>query len=183
MSLLSKIVNSFGAKTKVESKMDQLGNLSKYFSLTKQYCELYDDYNHRGVEKTLDEKDKEFPDDEAWRYDHYFTVGADALRIIVKSLLGCLHEPPKTILDFPSGSGRVTRHLKSFFPGARIVACDLYDDHVNFCTNQLGVDGMISNEFFGRIKFDCQFDLIFCGSLLTHLPQERFHRHNPEIER
>ena len=113
---------------------------------------MFDEYLQRGVIDTLDEKDKEFTEQEHWRFYHYFNAGADALRIIVSSLHDAKREPPKTILDFPSGSGRVARHLKSFFPEAKIVACDLYDYHVDFCINELGVEGKISSEFIDQIK-------------------------------
>jgi hypothetical protein len=56
---------------------------------------------------------------------HYYSIGSDAMRIIINALLANSRQPPQSILDFPSGSGRVTRHLHAFFPEARIVASDL----------------------------------------------------------
>ena len=79
---------------------------------------------------------------------------------------------PARILDFPSGSGRVTRHLKAFFPKAEIWACDLYDSHTDFCASQFAVHPAKSQEDLRELNFDTNFDLIFCGSLLTHLPEE-----------
>ena len=144
--------------------------LTEYFQLHKRYMEMFEEYKKVGVNNILDEKDKEFAKEGDWRLEHYFKVGANALNIIISALLNNKLEPPRTILDFPSGSGRVTRHLKSFFPAANIVVCDLYEDHINFCVDNLGVEGKLSDEFFENIQFDQQFDLIFCGSLLTHLP-------------
>jgi SAM-dependent methyltransferase len=85
-----------------------------------------------------------------------------------------LRKVPRTILDFPCGAGRVTRHLRAFFPQSRVFACDLYEQHVNFCVTELGAEGIMSKENFDELDFGVQFDLIFCGSLLTHLPENLF---------
>jgi SAM-dependent methyltransferase len=148
--------------------------LHRLFALASRYSQLFDAYHVRGVDRELDDADKEFTQGETWRIDHYFSAGADAVRVIVDALIGAGCDPPSSILDFPSGSGRVTRHLKSFFPDARIVACDLYDYHVRFCANRLGVSGTISKEDLDQLDLKETFDLIFCGSLLTHLPPDGF---------
>lgn len=56
----------------------------------------------------------------------------------------------------------------------RIVACDLYDFHVNFCAREFGVEAVLSKENFDQLDFGVQFDAIFCGSLLSHLPDDLF---------
>jgi SAM-dependent methyltransferase len=154
------------------SPMDGRVGLRHTFELQNTYRRLYEDYERRGVSTTLDPNDKEFGPNE--NLDHYFSVGADALRLIVDALVSNLREPPKLILDLPSGSGRVTRHLRAFFPEAQIVASDLYDSHVKFCSEQLGTEGLLSREDFDLIYFNRKFDVIFCGSLLTHLPADLF---------
>jgi SAM-dependent methyltransferase len=152
--------------------MDGRQAIRKYFELQMLYKSLFEGYCNRGVSTTIDRNDKEFGNRET--LDHYFSVGADALRLIVDALLSNLREPPRLILDFPSGSGRVTRHLRSFFPHAAIVACDLYENHVEFCKNNFATGGVISCENLKELQFDDQFDLIFCGSLLTHFPADLF---------
>jgi 2-polyprenyl-3-methyl-5-hydroxy-6-metoxy-1,4-benzoquinol methylase len=148
--------------------------LHRFFELQRVYASLYDSYVTRGVSRTLDPDDKENRFEEEWHVDHYFSVGADVLRILVAALIQDLREPPQTILDFPSGSGRVTRHLRAFFPDARIVACDLYESHLDFCVREFGAESIVSKENFDEIDFGLRFDLIFCGSLLTHLPEDLF---------
>jgi SAM-dependent methyltransferase len=148
--------------------------LAKQLHLMRLYGDLLDQYNQTPVSEVLDHSDKEFGGRQDWEYHHYFDVGRDALRIIIRALVSCLRNPPDTILDFPSGSGRVTRHLKAFFPDAQITACDLYPGHVAFCADTFGVDGHLSNEDVDKIDFGKRFDLIFCGSLLTHLPERDF---------
>jgi hypothetical protein len=117
--------------------MDQPGTdrtmLGRSMALQERYAELYRAYVARGINKTLSKNDRENVFDVDWKLQHYFDTGGDAIRLIVNGLVQGLYPTPKTILDFPSGSGRVTRHLKSFFPHARVVASDLYEFHYKFC--------------------------------------------------
>ena len=156
--------------------LDGQTGLQRLFELQRRYNGLYASYLRRQVNRTLDPNDKENAAwlDEEWKVIHYFGVGADALRVIVAALTDNLRDVPGSILDFPCGSGRVTRHLRAFFPDSRLVACDLYDYHVRFCVDELGAEGVISKENFDEIEFEPGFDLIFCGSLLTHLPEDLF---------
>src|SRR5438105_14682090 len=120
--------------------------LKRLFELQRRYAELYAAYLTGQVNRTLDPNDKENAAwlDEEWKFVHYFTVGADALRVIVAALTGNLRDVPQSVLDLPCGSGRVTRHLRAFFPDARLVACDLHDYHVKFFVDALGAEGFIS---------------------------------------
>lgn len=145
--------------------------LDLHFDFERRYREAYEAYRARGVDQTLDAADKEFAGSEAWRREHYFRVGADALRLIVANLVANRRPPPPRILDFPSGSGRVTRHLRAFFPQSEITVCDLYESHVAFCARQFEAVPHLSRENLDDVSFDGVFDLVFCGSLLTHLPQ------------
>lgn len=154
--------------------METAGKLGAYFNLANTYQEMFASYRRRGIVRDLDPNDKELVIDADWQIQHYYDVGADAVRIMVQALLGHGRAPPRSILDLPSGSGRVTRHLRAFFPDAAIVASDLYDYHVDFCRDSLGVEGLLSRENLQEIAFDRRFDLIFCGSLLTHLPEPLF---------
>jgi SAM-dependent methyltransferase len=151
---------------------DTANSLSVFFTTQRRYSLMYEAYIARGFNQTVDFQDKENRLASPWERDHYFQVGSDALRVIVTALIAAAREIPTTILDFPCGSGRVTRHLQSYFKDSVIVASDLYSDHVKFCVDQLGVEGFLSKEDLDQIDFGRRFDLIFCGSLLTHLPAE-----------
>jgi len=105
---------------------------------------------------------------------HYFSVGENALVIVLQSMILCRVTGFKTILDMPSGFGRVARHLKTAFPDAMLCACDLYEDRISVCAEYFGAIPVKSKEDFDELKFPTKFDLIWCGSLLTHLPKREF---------
>src|SRR4029077_21087861 len=110
-------------------------NLSRLFDCQEIYSRHYKSYLARGINLTLDSNDFQNPFVNEEQKARYFEVGADAIRLIVGELVCGLREIPRTILDFPCGAGRVTRHLRAFFPQSRVFACDLYEQHINFCVN------------------------------------------------
>ena len=55
---------------------------------------------------------------------HYFKVGLSAIGCIDETLASAGLQNPRTILDFPCGSGRVLRFLVQRFPQAEITACE-----------------------------------------------------------
>jgi len=75
------------------------------------------------------------------------------------------------ILDLPCGHGRVLRHLRADFPKAEITACDILKDGVDFCARTFGAVPAYFDPDPGRIELPGTYDLIWCGSLLTHLPE------------
>ena len=137
------------------------------------YTAAHESYKARGVVRALNANDPEWLGDEPWRIRQYFEVGEDALRWILTALVGAARPTPRTILDFPSGSGRVTRHLQAFFPTAEIWASDIDQGHLNFCSTQFGVRTRLSPLDPADLAFEVEFDLVFCGSLITHLPEHR----------
>jgi SAM-dependent methyltransferase/predicted O-methyltransferase YrrM len=97
---------------------------------------------------------------------HYFSVGLSATRAIETSTNA---RTPQRILDMPCGHGRVLRFLKARYPAAEIVACDLDGDGVAFCAERFGALPQRSSADLGALELPGPFDLIWCGSLLTHL--------------
>jgi trans-aconitate methyltransferase len=148
--------------------------LLRMMTLAKTYDALYESYLRRGIDYTLDPNDEENNFDAHWKLTHYMETGADALRLCVGALISNVRTVPKVIVDLPSGSGRVTRHFKSYFQDARIIASDLYEPRWSFCANAFGVEGIQSTENFDDLSFDAPIDLLFAGSLLTHLPEPIF---------
>jgi hypothetical protein len=70
----------------------------------------------------------------AGNFEHYFTVGFSAMRCINVAMHAAQLTEFGSILDMPSGYGRVLRILKAYFPKARLTACDLNGFHVNSCS-------------------------------------------------
>jgi SAM-dependent methyltransferase len=101
---------------------------------------------------------------------HYLAVGACALDCVVAALAGRV---PRRILDLPCGYGRVTRFLRARFPRAEITACDLERDGVDFCAARFGARPVYSTEDLGKLRISGRFDLIWVGSLITHLSLEQ----------
>lgn len=96
----------------------------------------------------------------------YLAVGADALRAI-QSAPGLL--PPRSILDLPCGHGRVARHLRAAYPEAGLFVADLDEAGAEFSAREFNATRLASTPDFNAIDFGRGFDLIWVGSLITHL--------------
>jgi SAM-dependent methyltransferase len=103
----------------------------------------------------------------------YFERGHDALRSILDALDGAV---PTRILDLPCGHGRVLRWLRAQWPQAEITACDLNRDGVDFCASEFGAEPLYSDTEPERIALQGSYDLIWCGSLLTHVDAPMWRR-------
>jgi SAM-dependent methyltransferase len=106
--------------------------------------------------------------------DVYFTAGRSALRSIRLAMLAANRAQVSRVLDFASGGGRVLRYLKAAFPGAELAACDVVDVYLRFCSDTFGARALKSNVDPAQIELDGQFDLIWCGSLLSHTDSDDF---------
>lgn len=80
----------------------------------------------------------------------------------------------RSILDLPSGHGRVLRFLRAAFPEAEITACDLLREGVDYCAEAFGATSVYSRPEPEKIELPGRYDLIWCGSLLTHLPESQW---------
>lgn len=100
---------------------------------------------------------------------HYFGVGRSALRCIRLAMLAAGKQHALRILDLPCGHGRVMRYLRANFLEAQMTACDLDRDAVDFCACEFGATPVYSSTNIGEIPLSGRYDLIWCGSLLTHL--------------
>lgn len=96
----------------------------------------------------------------------YLDVGANALRAI-QAAPGLVS--PRSILDLPCGHGRVARHLRAAYPDAELFVADLDEPGADFCAAEFGATKLVSTPDFNAIDFGRRFDLVWVGSLITHL--------------
>ena len=105
--------------------------------------------------------------------EYYSQVGRSALY----QILGCLsvshlHEV-NTILDLPSGHGRVARHLRAAFPSAQLTFCDIERDAVDFCARAFSGTGVYAEAELSAVRLPNKYDIIWVGSLFTHVDLDR----------
>ena len=101
--------------------------------------------------------------------DHYYKVGLSAIRNIDEALELVGLANPRNILDLPCGYGRVLRFLVHRFPAANITAGELDAGAVDFCVREFGASPAYSSPDLALLSLPSRFDLIWCGSLVTHL--------------
>ena len=102
-------------------------------------------------------------------WPHYLRVGLDAVRCIEAGLAASGTAQPSTVLDMPCGWGRVMRFLAARLPDAALTACDIVDDAVAFCARRFDARPVRSTPSFSDLDLGERFDLIWCGSLVTHI--------------
>lgn len=114
------------------------------------------------------------PDDEMWAAGEklYFYVGESGFLVILRALAHSRLQSVQTILDLPCGHGRVARHLCAGFPDSHISYCDLNRRGVDFCVKTFGGFGIYSHPNLIETPLET-YDVIWVGSLFTHVDQER----------
>ena len=103
---------------------------------------------------------------------HYLAVGRSACDCIIECLRAAEVSEVRRILDFGCGYGRVLRVLRREFPDAVITASDVDRGGVDFCAETFGATGVYSSTDPRELKFADQLDLIWVGSVFTHLERE-----------
>jgi SAM-dependent methyltransferase len=104
---------------------------------------------------------------------HYLSVGLSAIRCIDDALVkangdNIIH----SVLDLPCGYGRVLRFLRVRFPAADITASEIDSKMLAFCKHAFSVKTVASGVDFNQLSQYGKFDLIWCGSLITHLNEK-----------
>jgi SAM-dependent methyltransferase len=125
------------------------------------------------VSEEISQHDGMFDRSRARPMDHYLGVGRSAIDVIAHAMIASGKTKIGTVLDLPSGGGRVTRHLKAFFPDSEIFVSELDTRLETFAAMALGAIPFKAARDFSEAS-DRQFDLIFVGSLLTHFDQDKF---------
>lgn len=105
--------------------------------------------------------------------EHYYGVGLSAVHCIEAALAAAGRSDPAVVLDLPCGHGRVLRALQARWPEARFTVSDTDRDGVLFCARAWGAEPRFSSPRFEALDLGGPFDLIWCGSLATHLDEDR----------
>jgi SAM-dependent methyltransferase len=104
----------------------------------------------------------------------YYTTGRTTIRRIRLAMLQTRKTDVRRILDFGSGYGRILRQFKAAFPDAHLTACDILQEAVDFCAETFGAEGVYAADDPGKTELAGQFDLIWLGSLFTHIDAARW---------
>jgi SAM-dependent methyltransferase len=99
----------------------------------------------------------------------YFLAGISTVDCVSRVLGQARPDSIRNILDLPCGYGRELRFLVQSFPRATFTACDIQPGAADFCADTFGAAAAYSRPEVREISFDRSFDLIWCGSLATHL--------------
>jgi SAM-dependent methyltransferase len=103
---------------------------------------------------------------------HYLSVGLSAVRCIQQALERTNgNRSVESILDLPCGYGRMLRFLRVRFPKADITASEIDTSPLDFCEDAFAVRTARSDKDFRKLSLSGRFDLIWCGSLVTHLDE------------
>jgi SAM-dependent methyltransferase len=102
---------------------------------------------------------------------NYFEVGESALAQIKAGIEAARMPAPRRILDLPCGYGRVLRYLQAEWRDAALTAMDLNGEAVRFCAATFGARPVISRDPLWEVDAGDGYDLLWCGSLLTHFDE------------
>lgn len=133
--------------------------------------EMWKTYKAKPVNMTIDKADNMF--NTAQRPEDYAFVGESGLISIISVLLASPTKEVNTILDFGCGHGRVGRYLRAFFPGAQITFADQDKGCVQFCAETFHGLSYQTPHSFADLQFEHKYDLIWLGSVFTHMDYER----------
>jgi SAM-dependent methyltransferase len=106
--------------------------------------------------------------------DSYFWTGRVAVESIKKNQELWQLQEFSDILDMASGHGRVLRWFKYFYPNAKLFSCDLQKSARDFCESEFNSHPIKNHEELLDENFQNKFDLIWVGSLFTHLDLEEW---------
>ncbi|MEA2870286.1 MAG: hypothetical protein QOH67_262, partial [Hyphomicrobiales bacterium] len=130
-------------------------------------------YKETQISDAISPHDDMFVPNVEGNFAHYMSVGRSAIDIIVSALVVAGDPQVNNILDLPCGGGRVTRHLRAFFPNATLYVSDLAKEKEKFVLQSFGANQAEENPDF-LIPPPRTYDLIFVGSLVTHFDEPRF---------
>jgi len=108
---------------------------------------------------------------------HYFSDGARSARQLVEILGNLPDLDPRSIdlLEFASGYGRVSRHLKKY-PRLKLSCCDIHEPATLFLQDVLGVRAVVSDSVPEMLAVPQTYDVVFALGFFTQMPRSSFGR-------
>lgn len=137
----------------------KIGNLAEY---TNRYLAV-------PVISTISPDDQMFSGDRA----SYLAIGESAINAILPAVILAQKKDFIKVLDFGCGCGRVGRHLRAFFKDSELHFTDIKAEAVDFCAKTFSGTGFTSATDFNALSFPAKYDLIWVGSVFTHIDFER----------
>jgi 2-polyprenyl-3-methyl-5-hydroxy-6-metoxy-1,4-benzoquinol methylase len=108
--------------------------------------------------------------------NYYFSDGANStkmLSILLTEICGYGQDQIR-LLEFASGFGCITRHLKQTIPFCDVTACDIHPEAIRFIRDQLAVDAVLSSNQPDDLSMDHRYDVVFALSFFSHMPNRSF---------
>lgn len=108
---------------------------------------------------------------------YYFEDGNNSAKLLaaITASLGFATDRTIKLLEFASGYGCVSRHLKEN-PQFDLVACDIHPEAVDFLATQIGVEAIQSAHTPEDFAPFTKYDVVFALSFFSHMPRESFGR-------
>lgn len=106
----------------------------------------------------------------------YFENGADSAALLDRIVSGNLKRPVSelTLLEFASGSGRITRHLVNRWKAVSV--CEIQDSALDFLKETFDVTAYRSSHNPEKLDINQKFDVVFALSFFSHMPGDTFPR-------
>ena len=109
--------------------------------------------------------------------EYYFLDGdrsAQKLDGVVRQFHPEAGTRPLALLEFASGYGCVSRHLRKRTDSYELVASDIHPQAIDFLRDRLDVQAVLSRSRPAEFAVDRRFDVVFCLSFFSHMPDRTF---------
>ncbi len=84
---------------------------------------------------------------------------------------------PVSVLEFASGFGCVSRHLKKFSPAKYNIVCsDIHPAAMHFISSEIGLETALSQTVPEQLSIGSKFDVVFALSFFSHMPDASWGR-------
>lgn len=103
----------------------------------------------------------------------YNFVGVSTIQLLLSLLAQADTQKVRRILDFGCGHGRAARHIRACFPTAEMDFCDIDPGAAQFCADTFSGAAIVSSDDFSDLSLDKEYDIIWLGSVFTHLSLDR----------